>query len=121
MCSSAGASVPAPPGTSGSNIHGSPITFAAVVALSDGTVATSGRAERGDHVLDPRTGAAATGLVSATVIGPDLANADTLATAAIAYGGIDADWLAPRGIAVMGITDDRIVVTSREFDAYLAS
>ena len=49
-------------------------------------VATSGTAERGTHVLDPRTGAPVTALVSATVIGPSLLLADVLATAALVAG-----------------------------------
>ena len=34
---------------------------AEVVTLTRGAVATSGRTERGDHVIDPRTGRAAAG------------------------------------------------------------
>ncbi len=45
---------------------------AAVIEVSDGGVATSGRYERGDHVLDPRTGRPATTWMSMTVAGPDL-------------------------------------------------
>ena len=90
--------------------------IAVVVGVADGAVATSGRSERGDHVIDPRTGLPATGLASATVIGADLARADALATAAIAYGSIGAEWL--RGVAAMGITDDHTVVSTPEFDAY---
>ena len=64
-----------------------------VVSVTSGAVATSGRTERGDHVIDPRTRRPATGLVSATVIGPDLGVADALATAAIAHGSIGVPWL----------------------------
>jgi thiamine biosynthesis lipoprotein len=53
----------------------------------DRAVATSGSYERGDHVLDPRSGAPAAGLLSATVVGPDLAFVDALATALFASGG----------------------------------
>ncbi len=53
----------------------------------DRAVATSGSYERGDHVLDPRSGAPAAGLLSATVVGPDLAFADALATGLFASGG----------------------------------
>jgi len=49
-------------------------------------VATSGTYERGAHVLDPRTRRPATGTVSATVVGPDLALADALATGLVAAG-----------------------------------
>lgn len=59
--------------------------FVAVVAL-DGAVATSGAYERGHHVLDPHSGLAARGLLSATVTGPELALADALATGLFAAG-----------------------------------
>ncbi len=52
-----------------------------------GAIATSGAYERGDHVLVPGSGAPAQGLISATVIGPDLAFADALATGLFASGG----------------------------------
>ncbi|MGI8753176.1 MAG: FAD:protein FMN transferase [Acidimicrobiales bacterium] len=60
-----------------------------LVAVIDGeslAVATSGGAERGDHVIDPRTGRPATALASVTVTGPDLARADAFATAGVALG-----------------------------------
>jgi thiamine biosynthesis lipoprotein len=56
------------------------------VVAADGAVATSGTYERGEHVLDPHTGAPARGAVSATVCGPDLAVADALATGLVAAG-----------------------------------
>lgn len=49
-------------------------------------VATSGRYERGDHVLDPRTGQPARAVLAATVVGPDLTLADALATGLLAAG-----------------------------------
>lgn len=64
-----------------------------VVELRDAAVATSGVAERGAHVVDPTTGSPARGLASASVVGPDLAMADALATAAIAGGRADAPWM----------------------------
>lgn len=55
-----------------------------VVERVDGAVATSGTAERGLHVYDPRTHQPATALTQVTVTGPDLALADGYATAALA-------------------------------------
>ncbi|MDQ0989887.1 FAD:protein FMN transferase [Streptomyces sp. V3I7] len=50
-------------------------------------VATSGTAERGAHIVDPRTGkSAVTDLVSVTVVAPRLTWADCWATAAFAMG-----------------------------------
>ncbi|MDQ0778508.1 thiamine biosynthesis lipoprotein [Streptomyces aurantiacus] len=50
-------------------------------------VATSGSAERGTHIVDPRTGrSAVTDLVAVTVVGPRITWADAWATAAFAMG-----------------------------------
>ena len=65
-----------------------------VVELTDGGVATSGTARRGKHLLDPRTGAAADALLSATVVGPSLLWADVYATAACVLGDDAIGWLA---------------------------
>ena len=65
-----------------------------VLALTDGAIATSGTYERGDHVINPRTGKPAQGLRSVTVVGPDLALADAYATAALAMGEAGIPWLA---------------------------
>jgi thiamine biosynthesis lipoprotein len=63
-----------------------PDRIAWVVEARDGAVATSAAYERGDHVLDPHTGAAARAALSATVTGPDLTFADALATGLFAAG-----------------------------------
>jgi thiamine biosynthesis lipoprotein len=60
--------------------------IAAVIAVSDTAVATSGAYERGDHLVDPRSGAPAAGVLSVTVVGPDLGLADAYSTAAFALG-----------------------------------
>ncbi|MCU1671220.1 MAG: ApbE family lipoprotein [Blastococcus sp.] len=49
-------------------------------------VATSGLAERGLHIRDPRTGRPADAVLAATVAGPVLSLADGLATALVAAG-----------------------------------
>lgn len=73
--------------------------LAAVVEAHEGlAVATSGPAERGCHIADPRTGEPVgpevTGLASVTVVSEGLARADALATAAYAMGGTAArSWL----------------------------
>lgn len=93
--------------------------LAAVVSLTDGAVATSGNYERGDHVVDARTGRPPNGLVSVTVVGPDLTMADAYATAAMALGPQGIGWLSARdGIEAMVITDDRQVVSTTGFDRY---
>jgi thiamine biosynthesis lipoprotein len=52
-----------------------------------GALATSGAYERGDHILEPASGAAAHSLLAATVVGHELGYADALATALFASGG----------------------------------
>jgi thiamine biosynthesis lipoprotein len=52
-----------------------------------GAVATSGTYERGEHLIDPKTGKPVNALLSATVVGIDLAFADALATALFVSGG----------------------------------
>ncbi|MFF9161338.1 FAD:protein FMN transferase [Streptomyces longwoodensis] len=64
--------------------------LAAVISaagVSELAVATSGTAERGAHIVDPRTGhSAVTDLVAVTVVAPRLTWADCWATAAFAMG-----------------------------------
>ncbi|MFI5797652.1 FAD:protein FMN transferase [Streptomyces sp. NPDC051677] len=68
----------------------------AVLDLSDAAVATSARYERGDHILDGRTGRPAVGLDSLTVVAPTLTEADSVATAAFAMGAEGVEWAAER-------------------------
>ena len=59
----------------------------------DGSVATSGDYEKGAHIVDPHTGLIAIGARSASVIGPDGAICDALATA-LMVDGMDAQkWI----------------------------
>ncbi|MFE2043957.1 FAD:protein FMN transferase [Streptomyces sp. NPDC059477] len=72
--------------------------LAAVVSAAGApelAVATSGTAERGAHIVDPRTArSAVTDLVAVTVVAPDLTWADCWATAAFAMGSREAlGWL----------------------------
>jgi thiamine biosynthesis lipoprotein len=64
--------------------------LAAVISsggMEELAVATSGTAERGAHIVDPRTGkSAVTDLVAVTVVGPRLTWVDCWATAAFAMG-----------------------------------
>jgi FAD:protein FMN transferase len=70
-----------------------PRQLAATLVVGDGAVATSGAAERGHHVINPRTRRPATTLGSVTVVGPDLTWADAYATAAFAMGEHAWAWL----------------------------
>lgn len=64
----------------------------ATVPVVDGAVATSGPAARGAHIVDPRTGLPASGLLSATVVGPSIVWADVDATAAVVLGDAAPAW-----------------------------
>jgi FAD:protein FMN transferase len=96
--------------------------FAAVLAVSDRAVATSGTYERGEHIVDPRSGRPAVALRSLTVVGPRLAFVDAYATAAFVMGLDGLAWVAghPDHEAMAITADDRIVRTAG-MDAYLVS
>lgn len=64
----------------------------AVLAIHDQAVATSATYERGRHLWDGRTGQAAVGLTSVTVVADDLTWADALATAVFALGPDGVTW-----------------------------
>ncbi len=57
-----------------------------VLEISDIAVATSGIYEKGPHIVDPHTGSPETGMLSFTVVGRDILDADVFATAAFAMG-----------------------------------
>jgi thiamine biosynthesis lipoprotein len=85
--------------------------LAAVLALEDQAVATSGEYEQRNHIADPRTGRRPTGLLSVTVVGPDLALADAYATAAFAMGTDGPAWTTTlTGYEAMCITSGHRVL-----------
>ena len=91
---------------------------AAVLHARDLAVATSGAYERGAHVVDPRTGEAPEGVLSVTVVGPDLGTADAYATAAFAMGVDGPDWtLELRGYEAMTILGDGRVLSTPGVEA----
>ena len=96
---------------------------AAVLAISDRAVATSGDYERGAHIADPRLGRAATGLRSVTVVGPGLAFTDAYATAVFAMGRDGLGWLATHpdttDYAAYAITDDDRAIWTEGMERYL--
>jgi thiamine biosynthesis lipoprotein len=95
--------------------------LAAVLEVEDLAVATSGEYERGAHIRDPHTGRAPEGLLSVTVVGPDLATADAYATAAFAMGADGPAWTAMlAGYDAMCITADHRVLTTPGFARHRA-
>jgi FAD:protein FMN transferase len=67
-----------------------------VLGVRDGAVATSGLYERGTHVAHAATGEIPALWRSVTVLAPDLATADAVATAALAMGEAGPAWAAAR-------------------------
>ena len=99
-----------------------PGSLAAVLAVEDLAVATSGQYERGAHIRDPHTGEAPEGLLSVTVVGPDLAVADAYATAAFARGAEGPRWLAGlEGYDAMCVTSDHRVLSTPGFARHRAT
>jgi FAD:protein FMN transferase len=98
-----------------------PGSLALVVTGRDFAVATSGVAERGPHIINPRTGQPATGLASVTVVGAGLAAADAYATAAFAMGTGARDWIETvDGYEAFAITPGGAAWQTSGFPAYLA-
>lgn len=74
-----------------------PTQLVATVDVVDGAIATSGSAERGAHIWDPRTGAPADEFLSVTVTGPSLAWADAYATTVFVMGEPGLEWITQFG------------------------
>jgi thiamine biosynthesis lipoprotein len=90
--------------------------------LRPGTLATSGTAERGPHIINPHTGRPATELASVTVVGPRVASADAYATAAFAMGPAARDWVEHLdGYEAFAVTPDGTRWQTTGFAAYAAS
>lgn len=93
---------------------------AAVVVGDDLAIATSGTYERGNHILNPHTGLPPGGVLSVTIVGPDLGTADAYATAAFAMGDGAPAWTAGligSGYEAMTILADERVVSTPGFPA----
>jgi FAD:protein FMN transferase len=99
-----------------------PRALALVVTGHDLAVATSGVAERGQHIINPHTGEPATGLASITITGPSLTLADAYATAAFAMGAAARDWAESlEGYEAYAIAPDRSTWHTTGFARYLDS
>ena len=87
--------------------------IAAVVEATGVGVATSGAYARGEHVVDPHTRRPPDGVLSVTVVGPELATADAYATAAFAMGEAGPAWTASLGLyeAMTILADGRVLLT----------
>ena len=96
-----------------------PDRIATVLEARNLAVATSGAYERGSHIVDPSTKRAPDGLLSITVVGAHLSEADAYATAAFAMGRRGLAWIAslPDYAGCM-ITTERRLVWTPEFERY---
>jgi len=80
--------------------------------MQRGAVATSGTAERGHHIVDPRTGRPCDHWASLTVCGPSLTWADAYATTAFVMGASGLEWVHGfAGYTALGVRPDGTVVT----------
>jgi thiamine biosynthesis lipoprotein len=92
-----------------------------VVAISAGGIATSGTYERGQHIYDPhRAGRAPLAdILSLTVIGPDILEADRFATAAFAMGADGINFIESRpGLEGYAISREGRATMTSGFAAY---
>jgi FAD:protein FMN transferase len=92
------------------------------VAVTREGVATSGTAARGQHVYDPhRPGAPLTQIVSLTVIGPNIYEADRFATAAFAMGRPGVAFIdGLEGFEGYMIDHTGVATMTRGFERYVA-
>ena len=85
----------------------------------DLAVATSGTYEKGRHIYDPHTGEPVDDLVSLTVVGPSMQEADVLATAAFAMGARAIAYLETvPGYDGYAISPDLRAIWTSGFDAW---
>ena len=90
---------------------------AVIETAAELAIATSGAYARGEHVWDPHTGRAPSGILSVTIVGRELATADAYATAAFAMGPeLAPHWTARlEGYEAMTILADETVFKTRGF------
>ena len=94
--------------------------FAKTIEVTDSAVATSGTYERGRHIYHPQTGRAVEDPLSLTVIGPNIEEADVIATAAFAMGPQRAlGFVAGQGFEGYMITKDLKASFTAGFENYV--
>jgi FAD:protein FMN transferase len=91
-----------------------------VVEGRDLALATSGTAERGEHIFDPHTRRPPQGLAGVTLVGEELTRVDALATAAFAMGDAAREWIAQTdGIEGLVVTSAGTVWATSGFPVVL--
>ena len=93
-----------------------------VLKLSDCGIATSGTYERGQHIYDPvGEKAEITDIVSLTVIGPNVYEADRLATSAFAMGRAGIEFIEKlKGLEGYMIDKDGVATYTSGFERYVS-
>jgi thiamine biosynthesis lipoprotein len=90
-----------------------------VVYVSGEGVATSGTYIRGEHIYNPKDGKPANEIVSLTVVGPDIYEADRFATAAFAMGRAGIAFIEKRdGLEGYMIDKNRVATMTSGFEKY---
>lgn len=90
-----------------------------VIRLSNGGVATSGTYVRGGHIYNPKNGKLADEIVSLTVVGPNVYEADRFATAAFAMGKKGIDFIEDlEGLEGYMIDKNGTATMTSDFDKY---
>jgi FAD:protein FMN transferase len=94
-----------------------------IVALRGQGIATSGTSARGQHIYNPlKPGAAIEDIVSLTVIGPDVLEADRFATAAFAMGADGIYFIEERpGMEAYMVDTQGLATQTTGFGAYVVS
>lgn len=92
-----------------------------VISVSGEGVVTSGIYEKGEHIYNPKTGASAPkDIVSLTVVGPDVYEADRFATAAFAMGADGINFIENlEGLEGYMINDKGIATMTSGFKKYI--
>ncbi len=93
----------------------------AELTIDAGAIGTSGGDQRPGHILDPRTGKPARGVLAATVVAPTAMDADALGTAVFVLGAREGlALLGARGAEGLVLLRERgrpVIVTTRGFAA----
>lgn len=90
-----------------------------VLYASGEGIATSGTYIRGEHIYNPKTGKPANEIVSLTVIGPNIYEADRFATAAFAMGRESIAFIArQKGLEGYMIDKKRMATMTPGFEKY---
>jgi thiamine biosynthesis lipoprotein len=92
---------------------------ALTLEADDLAVATSGSTERGEHIVDGRTGEVPRELLTLSVAGPSLGRADAYATAAFAMGRDGLRWVESLpGYAACATTPDGRLIVAHGLQRY---